>query len=975
VGGGRKGRVKGEAIGGGMAHGEGVGRIAVAFFGLSLVACGSADRGSKGDASVPTADSAYDDNPSVVDANLDRMLQEHWDTEGITPAPRVDDATFLRRTTLDLTGRIPTSEEVLAFEADRRPDKRKAAVRRLLDSEGYAEHFSDVYADLLVEGSLATQRPRLHEATRQWLEVQFAENRRWDDMTRELLTVEGSLDELGPAGFLVSHGRKNRVEAVTAATSRVFLGVHLECAQCHDHPTDPRYAQEDFYGMAAYFARTKIRFKDQRPTIVDRPRGEMRMPTATDAPGSRSGPRVDPRFLGRTAPIGGDQTRREALADTVIASDLFAKTMVNRTWASLMGRGLVEPWDDLGGENDERHPAMLEHLAQRFTASGYDHRALVEAIVLSTAYQRSSAAPTPDAEGRRTRAFAQAAMRPLKAEQLYRSLMMATGVEDVRGRQFRKLVQQRKRKAQREFQFTFADDEMTSANAFSESVPQALLLLKRRSRRPGLVVGHRWDATAPNPRRAFRDGSTPRQPVPRRLRPTPDLGGIRVPRHRHEDRRRLRRPSARDAAQQRVPHHPLKDPTMTLSRRNAIRLGVGALAAGAAGLPLVASATATAAPTKTARALIILYMQGGPSQLDTFDPKPGRPTGGEFASIPTALPGVHFSQHLPRLARRADRMSILRSLTFREGNHDRARYLMHTGYPPQGSTAHPALGAIVGTSLGAGPLPAYVAVGGPGHGGGFLGAAASPFVVRDPRKPVRNVQPAVALGDQRVDSRMDLWRDLQANFGRDRAGPAVKGHSAVVEQALAMTRAREREAFDLQSVSTRERERYGEGTFGQGCLMARRLVESGVSVVEVSMNGWDTHEDNFERVARLSAELDQGMSTLLDDLQASGLLEETAVLWTGDFGRTPNINARGGRGHFPKISNAIVAGGPFTRGAVVGATDRDGREIIDQPVSVPDLFRTLAHAMGIDPDDVRMTPQGRPIYTVDGGTVVRELLD
>ena len=201
------------------------------------------------------------------------------------------------------------------------------------------------------------------------------------------------------------------------------------------------------------------------------------MPTAEDAPGLRSGPRVAPKFLGRTISIKDDQSRREALADAIVESDLFAKAVVNRTWASLMGRGLVEPWDELGGENDPSHPPVLEYLAAGFVRSGYDHRALLETIVLSDAYQRSSAALSPDENGTRVAAFAQAPVRPMSAEQLFRSLMMATGVENVRGRRFKRRVDQRKRQALREYQLTFADDEMGAADAFSESVPQALLLL------------------------------------------------------------------------------------------------------------------------------------------------------------------------------------------------------------------------------------------------------------------------------------------------------------------------------------------------------------------------------------------------------------------------------------------------------------------------------------------------------------------
>ncbi len=412
----------------------------------------------------------------------------------------------------------------------------------------------------------------------------------------------------------------------------------------------------------------------------------------------------------------------------------------------------------------------------------------------------------------------------------------------------------------------------------------------------------------------------------------------------------------------------------TITRRNALRLGLSALAAGvttsgALALGAPRSASATRSP---ARACIVLYMVGGASQIDTWDPKPGRPTGGEFRSIRTSIPGVHVSEHLPRLARRADRLAILRSLTYREGNHARARYLMHTGYVPAGATRHPSLGAQLAEHRADGvPLPPHVAIGGPGHTAGLMGPQWSPFVVGNPHKPVRNLESSVET--DRMDARLQMWESLQSDFAQHRNPRAVQGHQDIVQQAVSMMRAEEVEAFDVEQESTSTRGRYGPSKFAQGCLMARRLVERGVPFVEVQMGGWDTHDDNFGRVRTLSADLDAAMAALLDDLDASGMLGETLIVWTGDFGRTPRINARGGRDHFPHVASAVLAGGGIAGGQVIGATDANGEAVLEDPITPADFHRTVQTRLGLDADAVRLSSGGRPVYAVDGGRVIESL--
>jgi Protein of unknown function (DUF1501) len=413
------------------------------------------------------------------------------------------------------------------------------------------------------------------------------------------------------------------------------------------------------------------------------------------------------------------------------------------------------------------------------------------------------------------------------------------------------------------------------------------------------------------------------------------------------------------------------------TRRSFLQLGMGTLAALALAPRARAGTRGVAKPRgPRARACILLYMEGGPSQIDTWDPKPGRPTGGEFRAIGTAVAGIQVSEHLPLLAARAKNLAIVRSVTSKEGNHQRARHLMHTGYPPQGGVDHPALGSLVGATRGTEgrALPTYVSVGGPGEDAGFLSPALSPFIVQKPTQGVKYIEHAQGVDDARFGDRMKLWRGLEDGFAANHAGEGLPvGQRALGEQAVAMMSAPATAAFRIGDEPAKVRESYGDSELGVGCLMARRLVEAGVPFVEVTQKGWDTHKDNFTTVKELSGHLDRALSALLDDLAARGLLDSTLILWMGDFGRTPRINGNAGRDHYPKCTSVVLAGGGVRGGQVVGATDPDGTEIAERPIIVPDLFRTAATLLGVDPDVVRMAPSGRPIKTVDGGQVIKEL--
>jgi len=408
-------------------------------------------------------------------AVLDELLEAHWRAAGVLPAPEIDDAAFLRRATLDLLGRIPTVTELDAIAADPDPGRRVRAVDRMLASAEHAEHLATQTTDLLLGRALKVPPP-VREGTRAWLREQFAADAAWDSTVRAMLTAEGEREAIGAGGFLLAHGRRNRLPALAGESARVFLGASIACAQCHDHPDDPSFSQRDFYGYVAFFARTRVRQVREGElavTIVDRRHGEARLPLATDAPDEPSGEVVAPSFFGAAIAIADARGRRVALADAIVRDDAFARAYVNRTWAALFGRGWIADTDAL----PRRGPPVpvLDHLAQEFVASGHDVDALLRRIVLSSAYARSSHADgTPKEIATRVAAFAQADVRPIGPEPLLRSLAVVAGVGDGDGSELDALLR-RKRAALRELRFAFADDE-GAADDDAGSVPQALLL-------------------------------------------------------------------------------------------------------------------------------------------------------------------------------------------------------------------------------------------------------------------------------------------------------------------------------------------------------------------------------------------------------------------------------------------------------------------------------------------------------------------
>jgi hypothetical protein len=373
------------------------------------------------------------------------------------------------------------------------------------------------------------------------------------------------------------------------------------------------------------------------------------------------------------------------------------------------------------------------------------------------------------------------------------------------------------------------------------------------------------------------------------------------------------------------------------------------------------------------RSCILLWMAGGPSQFETFDPKPGAETQGPTRAISTATPGLQIAEHWTRVARVTRHLAVIRSMTSREGNHGRATYLLHTSYPPSGGVVHPGFGSIVAREIGRAnfDLPNFVSIQGPSVGPSFLGVQYAPFVVNNPNRPPDNLAAPVAGG--RIHRRLGLMHELEAPFAGNGAADQVRDHQTLYGQTVRFVLSPRVRSFDLSSETDRMRDRYGRSSFGQGCLMARRLVEAGVPFVEVQSGGWDTHGNELPSLRRLIPPVDQAMAALLTDLDERGLLERTLVIWMGEFGRTPRINLEAGRDHFPQAFNVALAGGGVHGGQVIGATSRTGTEVAQRPITVADLFVTFYHGLGIDPRHENQSNVGRPLPLVEGGTLVREV--
>ena len=373
------------------------------------------------------------------------------------------------------------------------------------------------------------------------------------------------------------------------------------------------------------------------------------------------------------------------------------------------------------------------------------------------------------------------------------------------------------------------------------------------------------------------------------------------------------------------------------------------------------------------RSMILLWMRGGPSQFETLDPKPGTENGGPTEAIETSVPGIRVADNFPQLARVMENVAIIRSMTNKEGSHPRATYQMHTGYLPAGSVRHPSLGSCITQQL-ADPesdLPSFVSIGNT-QGAGFLGMDYEPFVVDSPGRLPANV--GLPTSHERFTRRRGLLQKLETQFAETGAQQLVESHRSIYSRSARLVLSPEVSAFDTAEESSSLRSRYGDDNFGRGCLLARRLVERGVTFVEVRSGNWDTHQNNFEQCANNAGVVDPATATLIADLKDRGMLDRTLVVWMGEFGRTPKINPRNGRDHYPRVFSVAMAGGGIRGGQAYGASNSGGSAVESSPVTVQDLFRTICSSLKVNANHENISPLGRPLKVVDGGDVIPGLL-
>lgn len=376
-----------------------------------------------------------------------------------------------------------------------------------------------------------------------------------------------------------------------------------------------------------------------------------------------------------------------------------------------------------------------------------------------------------------------------------------------------------------------------------------------------------------------------------------------------------------------------------------------------------------------AQNVIYLYMGGGMSHLDTFDPKPGADTQGPVQPLRTTADDVLVSQFYPRMARQMHHVAVINSMNSTQGAHAQGRYFMHTSYFLRGTISHPDMGGWSSYFLGKRnpTLPANVKIGGnsSGLGGGFLEPQHAALPIGAPQDGLKHSTLPNGISEQKFQRRLSRVRQMNQLFASRYDQKQVRAYASMYDEAVRLMKSEDLKAFDLTLESAAVRAAYGEDAFGQGCLLARRLVQHGVRYVEVDYGGWDTHTDNFARMAEKGAVLDQALAELLKDLSRQGILNETLVVLATEFGRTPTIvEDRAGRNHYPQAFTCLLAGGGIKGGLKHGRTDQEGREVVDGLVTVPDFNATIAQALGLPLKKKVISPSRRPFTVANDGEPV-----
>ena len=387
------------------------------------------------------------------------------------------------------------------------------------------------------------------------------------------------------------------------------------------------------------------------------------------------------------------------------------------------------------------------------------------------------------------------------------------------------------------------------------------------------------------------------------------------------------------------------------------------------GLSTLPTALAKSEKKTKAKSVIYIYLQGGMSHLDTFDPKEDAEIKGETEAIDTNVPGIRIGQHLPKVAELMDKIAIVRSISSRAGAHKQGQYLARTSYQLRGSIVHPALGAWAAKEATPGTLPNYVMINGPSNhpGAGYLPKKFSPLPIVDPNRGLPN-----SKKDPKLEERLTLLDSV--NKSANIKQPKVAEYVQFYDETLKVLNSKDLEVFNLGNESSKKREDYGMNRLGQGCLLAKRLVKQGITFVEVENGGWDTHVNNFDRLAEKLPEVDNAIAALVTDLEAEGLLDSTLVVVATEFGRTPKINGNKGRDHHPACYSSVLIGGGIKGGMVYGSTDKQGNRVKDDKVSPQDFNATIGRALGLPVEQEVFSPTGRPFHIAGKGTPIKEVL-
>jgi Protein of unknown function (DUF1501) len=385
-----------------------------------------------------------------------------------------------------------------------------------------------------------------------------------------------------------------------------------------------------------------------------------------------------------------------------------------------------------------------------------------------------------------------------------------------------------------------------------------------------------------------------------------------------------------------------------------------------------------AAPSAKAKQVIVLMMRGAMSHIDTFDPKPGTEVQGETEIIKTKTPGMVFGKSLSKLSELSEELAVIRSLTTETGDHQQGTYLMRTAYKKLNSISHPGLGAWLLHAMGkiSKDLPGNVLVGnGNEHpNSGFLESTTIPVPIGDPAKGLENIQSPSYLSDTNFKRRLSLAARIDNDFREKFSGTEVATYNEMYREAVRLMGSKELAAFDINKESEETKKAYGSSRLGVGCLLARRLIQGGVRFVEVEFGSWDMHQQIFTQLPEQAGHLDQAMSALLKDLKEQGLLKSTLIVLATEFGRTPTINENAGRDHHPGVFSCVLAGAGIRGGQVYGASDKDGRSVQDDSVSIADFNTTIAQAAGIDTKKEHFAPNGRPFKIGGGGKAIEKVL-